>query len=144
MIGFLWSIDHGFFPGDFLFDRFSYRMDNRSNWIDHFQKIRTTIHSGLPLPPSLHFVDVGRHGDLLYVRRRARVCVCVCVCVCLFAYTMCQERTLCMFYTCKVQIFDQERTHSRSAVGFSLRFGFVTLENPGIDHKIMGVTLVRS
>ncbi len=61
----------------------------------------------------------------------ARVCVC--------AYTMCQERTLCMFYTCEVRTFDHEWTHSRSAVGFSYRFGLVILENPGIDHKIMGV-----
>ncbi len=60
--------------------------------------------------------------------------------VCVRTYTMCQERTLCMFYTCEVRTFDQERTHSRSAVSFNLRFGLVTLENPGIDHKIMGVS----
>ncbi len=59
-----------------------------------------------------------------------------CVCVC--TYTMCQEQTLCMFYTCKVRTFDKEWTHSRFAVGFSLRFGLVILDNPGIDHKIMG------
>ncbi len=39
----------------------------------------------------------------------------------------------------QLRTFDQERTHSRSAVGFNLRFGLVTVENPGIDHKIMGV-----
>ncbi len=59
--------------------------------------------------------------------------------VCVYTYTMCQERALCMFYTCEVQTFDQERTHSRSAVGFSVRFGIVILENPGINHKIMGL-----
>ncbi len=59
-------------------------------------------------------------------------------------YMMCQERTLCIFYICEVWTFNQERTHSRSAVGFSLRFGLVILENPGIDHKIMGVAWVRS
>ncbi len=70
------------------------------------------------------------------------VCVCVCVCVC--TYTMCQERTLWMFYTCDVWTFDQERTRSRSSVGFSIRFGLVILQNPGIDHKIRGVAWVRS
>ncbi len=49
-----------------------------------------------------------------------------------------------MFYTCEVRTFDQGQTHSRSAVGFSLRFGLVTLENSGIDHKIIGVAWVRS
>ncbi len=58
------------------------------------------------------------------------VCVCVCVCVHARTYTMCQERTLCMFYTCEVQTFDQELTHLGSVVGLSLRFGLVTLENP--------------
>ncbi len=72
------------------------------------------------------------------------VCVCVCVCVRARAYTMCQERTLCMFYACEVWTFDQEWTHLRSAVGFSLRFGLVILENPEIDHKLMGVAWVRS
>ncbi len=71
------------------------------------------------------------------------VCVCVCVCVHMRArvrtYTMCQEWTLCMFYTCEVRTFDQEWTHLKSAVGFSLRFGLVILENIGIDHKIMEV-----
>ncbi len=66
-----------------------------------------------------------------------------CVCVRARAYTMCEERTLCMFYTCKVRTFNQERTHSRSAVGFNLRFGLVILENPGIDYKIMEVAWVR-
>ncbi len=63
----------------------------------------------------------------------------LCVCVCVYTDTMCQEWTLCMFYTSEVRTFDQERTHLRSAVGFNLRFGLVTIENPGIDHKIMGV-----
>ncbi len=52
---------------------------------------------------------------------------------------MWQEQKLCMFYTCEVWTFKQEHTHSRSAVGFNLTFGLVTLENPGIDHKIIGV-----
>ncbi len=64
-------------------------------------------------------------------RSRERECVCT--------YMMCQERTLYMFYTCEVQTFDQERTHLRSALGFSLKFGLVILENPCIDHKIMRV-----
>ncbi len=67
------------------------------------------------------------------------VCVCVRVCVCTYMMWMCQERTLCIFYTCEVRTFDQEQTHSRSAVSFSLRFGLVILGNPGIDHKIMEV-----
>ncbi len=75
-----------------------------------------------------------------FVRAHARMCVCVCVC----NYTMCQGRTLCIFYTCKVRTFDQEQTHSRSAVNCNLRFGLVTLENLGIDHKIMGVAWVHS
>ncbi len=61
------------------------------------------------------------------------VCVCVCVCVCARAYTMYQEWTLCMFYTCEVRTFDQEQTHSRSSVSFSLRLGLII-----IDHKNMG------
>ncbi len=43
MIGSSRLIDHRFFPGDFWFNRFSYGIDNRSNSIDHFQKIGTTI-----------------------------------------------------------------------------------------------------
>ncbi len=64
--------------------------------------------------------------------------------VCVYTYTMCQERILCMFYTCEVRTFNQEQTHSRFAVGFNLRFELVILENLGIDHKIMGVAWVRS
>ncbi len=46
---------------------------------------------------------------------------------------MCQEQTVCIYCPC------QERTHSMSAVGFGIKFGQLILENPGIDHKIMGV-----
>ncbi len=76
--------------------------------------------------------------EILYSTEIAKYLCALCVCVCVCTYTMCQEQTLCMFYTCKVRTFDQERTHPRSTVGFSIRFGLVILEKPGIDHKIMG------
>ncbi len=64
--------------------------------------------------------------------------VCVCdVCVCFD--TMYQERTLCMYSPCQERTSNQEQTHSMSAVGFGIRIGLVILENPGIDHKIVGV-----
>ncbi len=84
----------------------------------------------------------GLFGSLYILYNSLDWCVCVwggCT------YTMCQERTLCMFYTCEVQTFDQGWTHSRSAVGFSLRFGLVFLENPGIATiKLSGVAWIRS
>ncbi len=49
-----------------------------------------------------------------------------------------QERTPCMYSPCQEQTFNQEQTHSMSAIGFGIRFGLVILENPGIDYKIMG------
>ncbi len=70
------------------------------------------------------------------------MCVCVCVCflfVCLFVYTICQERTLCMYSPCQEQTSNQEQIHWMSAVVLDIRFGLVILENPGIDHKIKGV-----
>ncbi len=90
-------------------------------------------HSNIDGPP-LAVKCVIKFGSALggeVTRARARVWGCT--------YTMCQERTSCMFYTCEVQTFNQERTHSTSPVGFNLRFGLVTLEDPGIDKKIMGV-----
>ncbi len=84
-------------------------------------------------PPSLS--DTLKTGS----KTDSSVCVCVCVCAHARTYTICQEQTLCMFYTCEVRTFNQERTHSRSAVAFNFRFGLVILENPRIDHKIMGV-----
>ncbi len=53
--------------------------------------------------------------------------------------TMCQEWTLCMYSPCQEWTSNQEQRHSMSAVDFGIRFGLVILENPGIDHKIMGV-----
>ncbi len=63
-------------------------------------------------------------------------------CVCF--YIMREERILCMFCTCQERTFDQEQTHSMSAVGFGFGFGLVILENLRIDHKIVGVVCVRS
>ncbi len=76
------------------------------------------------------------------------MCVCLCmrayvwclhnkVCGC-GVYTMCQERTVCMYSPCQERTSNQEQTHTLSAVGFGISFGLVILENPGIDHKIMG------
>ncbi len=59
-------------------------------------------------------------GVCVCVRACVRACPCVCACACARTYTMCQERTLRMFYTCEVRTFDQERTQSRSAVAVVL------------------------
>ncbi len=55
---------------------------------------------------------------------------------------MYQGRTVCTFSPCQERTSNQMQTHSMSAVGFGIRFGFVILENTGIDHKIMGVAWV--
>ncbi len=67
-------------------------------------------------------------------------CECVCVCVCFD--TMCQGRTLCMYSPYQERTSNQEQIHSMSVIGFGIRFGLIILENPGINHKIMGVAWV--
>ncbi len=74
-------------------------------------------------------------NGLAHTRARTRVCVLT---------RSAKSGHLSMFYPCEVQTFEQERTHWRSAIGFTLRFGLVILENLGVDHKIMGVVWVRS
>ncbi len=56
-------------------------------------------------------------------------CACACLCVCWHNVPRAD-----MYYPCR------EGTHSMAAVGFGIRFGLVIFENPGIDHKIMGIT----
>ncbi len=79
----------------------------------------------------------------------ARACVCVwggacgCARACAHArtyvctYTVCQERTLCMFCTCEVRTFDKGRTHSRSAVGFTKKklYLFLSSDPPPFPQK---------
>ncbi len=56
-------MDHRFFPGNFWFDRFSYGIDNRSNSIDHFQKIGTTKLSSVVISTDAYLAIVVRGWD---------------------------------------------------------------------------------
>ncbi len=94
----------------------------------------------------------SRCGEVVCVCVCACVCVCVCVCVCIHrvgvclcvlrVLTKCVRSGLCACTLPAKSGLPTKSRHSTSAVGFGIRFGLVILENPLIDHKILGVVLI--